>query len=88
MRKDGVGNGLGFLVWQSNQLDIFCACIGHTQNVLFVSSRRDQGSKKICMNSLIRISADWQRCQQIWFWMNIRSVFITFVTGIDEVRNG
>jgi hypothetical protein len=85
MRKDGVCDGLGFLVWQSNQFDIFCAGVRQTQNVLYVSSRRDQGSKKICMNSLIRLSAELQRCQQVWFWMKICSVFLTFVTGLDEV---
>ncbi len=85
MRKNGVGDGLGFLVGQSNQFDVFCAGISHTQNLLFVSSRRDQGSEQIRMNSLIRLSANWQRCQQVWFWMNIRSGFLTFVTGLDEV---
>jgi hypothetical protein len=87
MRKNGVGDGLGFLVGQGNQLDVFCAGISHTQNVFFVSSRRDQGSEQICMNSLIRLSADWQRCQQVWFRMNIRSGFLTFVTSLDEVRD-
>jgi hypothetical protein len=88
MRKNGVGDGLGFLVWPSNQFDVFCPGIGHTQNVFFhffVSSRRDQGSKQICMNFLIRLSADWQQGQQVWFWMNICSSFLTFVTGLDEV---
>ncbi len=85
MRKNGVGDGLGFLVWQSIQFDVFCAGVGHIQNVFFVSSRRDQGSEQICMNSLIRLSVDWQRGQQIWFRMNIRSVFLTFVAGLDEV---
>jgi hypothetical protein len=85
MRKHSVSDRLGFLVWQSNQFDVFCAGVGQTQNVFFVSSRSDQGSKQISMNSLIRLSADWQRCQQVWFWINIRSGFLTFVTGLDEV---
>ncbi len=68
-----------------NQLDVFCAGVRRTQNVFFVSSRRDQSSEQVLMNSLIRLSADWQRCQQVWFRMNIRSGFLTFVTGLDEV---
>jgi hypothetical protein len=85
MRKNGVGNSLAFLVWQSNQFDVFCIGVGHTQNVFFVSLRRDQGSEQICMNSSIQLSAVWQRGQQIWFQMNICSVFLTLVTGLDEV---
>ncbi len=65
----------------------FCAGVGHTQNVFFVSSGCDQGSEQICMNFLIWLSADWQQGQQIWCRMNIRSVFLTFVTGLGLVWN-